>query len=81
MYEFNNNINNIISIKRWNNMITCSVYGGLNDPNNTICEHCGSDLIDESESMNLFYDDDDNDNNTSFFDSSDGTVKNVTGFP
>ena len=30
-------------------MITCSVCGGLNDPNNAVCEHCGSDLIDESD--------------------------------
>ncbi|ALT69016.1 hypothetical protein [Methanobrevibacter millerae] len=50
-------------------MITCSVCGGLNNPNNAVCQHCGSDLIDESEAMNLFYDNDDND--TSFFDSSD----------
>ena len=52
-------------------MITCSVCGGLNNPNNAVCEHCGSDLIDESEAMNLFYDNDDNDNSSSFFDSSD----------
>ena len=52
-------------------MVTCSVCGGLNNPNNAICEHCGSDLIDESEAMALYYDYDDNDENTSFFDSSD----------
>ena len=52
-------------------MIICSVCGGLNNPNNAVCEHYGSDLIDESEAMTLYYDDDDNDNNTSFFDSSD----------
>ena len=39
-------------------MITCSVCGGLNDPNNMVCEHCGSDLIDETEAMALYYDDD-----------------------
>ena len=49
-------------------MITCSVCGGLNNPNNAVCEHCGSDLIDETEAIN-FYDDDDND--TTFADSSD----------
>lgn len=41
-------------------MITCSVCGGLNNPNNAVCEHCGSDLIDETEAMDLFYDNDDN---------------------
>ena len=51
-------------------MITCSVCGGLNNPNNAVCEHCGSDLIDESEAMNLYYDND-KDNSSSFFDSSD----------
>ena len=45
-------------------MITCSVCGGLNDPNNAVCEHCGSDLI------NLYYDDDNN-NDSIFDDSSD----------
>lgn len=49
-------------------MITCSVCGGLNDPNNAVCEHCGSDLIDESEAMNIYYDDDNN--NDSIFDGS-----------
>ena len=49
-------------------MITCSVCGGLNDPNNMVCEHCGSDLIDETEAIS-FYDDDDKD--TTFADSSD----------
>lgn len=39
-------------------MITCSVCGGLNDPNNMVCEHCGSDLIDEIEAIALYYDDD-----------------------
>lgn len=51
-------------------MITCSVCGGLNDPNNAVCEHCGSDLIDEIEAMSIFYDDEDNDS-SGFFDSSD----------
>lgn len=36
-------------------MIRCSVCGGLNDPNNAVCEHCGSDLIAETESMDLFH--------------------------
>ena len=40
-------------------MITCSVCGGLNNPNNAVCEHCGSDLIDESEAIE-FYDNTDN---------------------
>ncbi len=40
-------------------MITCSVCGGLNNPNNAVCEHCGSDLIDEMEAMSI-YDDEDN---------------------
>lgn len=50
-------------------MITCSVCGGLNNPNNAVCEHCGSDLIDESEVIGLLYDD--NDTNSSFLDSLD----------
>lgn len=41
-------------------MITCSVCGGLNNPNNAVCEHCGSDLIDETEYIALFNDDDSN---------------------
>ena len=39
------------------NMITCSVCGALNDPNNAVCEYCGSDLIDEYEAI-MLYDDD-----------------------
>lgn len=49
-------------------MITCSVCGGLNNPNNMVCEHCGSDLIDESEAIDLFYE---NENTSSFNDTSD----------
>lgn len=50
-------------------MITCSVCGGLNNPNNAVCEHCGSDLIDETEAISIFYDNDDN-NDSGFSDSS-----------
>lgn len=49
-------------------MITCSVCGGLNNPNNSVCEHCGSDLIDETEAISIYYDD--SDNNSEFLDSS-----------
>ena len=48
-------------------MITCSVCGGLNDPNNAVCEHCGSDLIDEIEVISYYEDSD----NSSLDDSND----------
>ena len=48
-------------------MITCSVCGGLNDPNNAVCEHCGSDLIDETEAISYY----ENDDNSSFDDYDD----------
>lgn len=51
-------------------MITCSVCGGLNDPNNAVCEHCGSDLIDEIEAISIYCDDDRDNNDDGFFDSS-----------
>lgn len=42
-------------------MVTCSVCGGLNNPNNRVCEHCGSDLIDESGEISFFENENDDD--------------------
>lgn len=57
-------------------MITCSVCGGLNNPNNAVCEHCGSDLIDEIEAISIYedseeYSDSPNDNSSDYIDDYD----------
>lgn len=52
-------------------MITCSVCGGLNNPNNTVCEHCGSDLIDETEFISIYDEDSEEFSDSSTDNSSD----------
>ena len=37
-------------------MITCSVWGHLNDSSRAICEECGSDLSDSSDNDDLNFD-------------------------
>ena len=54
-------------------MITCSVCGCLNDPSNTVCKECGSDLIDEYEVI-MF---DEDTNNDSGFDDRDNPIDNL----